>query len=182
MSVSSTNELRAKLGLKPLNVVTPAEKAARAKAEKDKREAAVKAAAKESENAEIRDRLAKMKKKRLLNKKIKGKSLGQSLSKATGGSAADWVRRSRKIEKAKDAADRYAELDAEEEAAEYTEKDLKGIKVSHNAADFTEGTSTILTLEDENKIQTPLLFLSKFLILKISPSTTDILLAITFPL
>mmetsp|Transcript_12110 Transcript_12110/g.29782 ORF Transcript_12110/g.29782 Transcript_12110/m.29782 type:complete len:687 (+) Transcript_12110:38-2098(+) len=149
MSVASTNELRAKLGLKPLRVVSKEEKAARVRAGQEKRAAAAREAAEEQENEEIRERLAKMKKIRQLKKKVKGKSLGDSLAKATGTSAADWVKRSRKIEQSRSsAAARYAELDAEAEA-EYSAKDLKGIKVSHNAEDFKEGQQVILTLQDK---------------------------------
>eukprot|EP00954_Amorphochlora_amoebiformis_P013727 1078175-Amorphochlora_amoeboformis.AAC.1 len=143
--------MRKKLGLKPLNVVTSEEKAARAAAEIKQREDLIKAAKQEAENDEVRERIARSRKKRMLNKKIKGKSLGASLAKATGGSAADWVRRSREIERRKQAA-KFDELDAEEEAA-YTEKDLKGLKVQHNLEDFQEGRQVILTLADRPLIK-----------------------------
>lgn len=140
--------MRKKLGLKPLNVVTPEEKAARAAKEQADRENAIKAAKDEAENDDIRERLARRKKKRLLNAKVKGKSLGESLSKVTGGSAADWVNRSRTMAKEKELASKYDELDAQVEES-YTEKDLKGLKITHNVDDFQEGSNVILTLKDQ---------------------------------
>mmetsp|Transcript_1739 Transcript_1739/g.2373 ORF Transcript_1739/g.2373 Transcript_1739/m.2373 type:complete len:708 (-) Transcript_1739:132-2255(-) len=147
LSVGDTNELRKKLGLKPLKVVSQAEKAARAEAKQRARVKAAQKVADEAENEEARERIEKMRAKRLHKKKVTGKSLGDTLGKVTGGSAAEWIKRSRKIEQQKSMADKYAELD-EEEAA-YSAADLKGIKVQHDLADFKEGSEIILTLKDE---------------------------------
>eukprot|EP01006_Ploeotia_vitrea_P048394 TRINITY_DN67231_c12_g2_i1.p1 TRINITY_DN67231_c12_g2~~TRINITY_DN67231_c12_g2_i1.p1 ORF type:complete len:632 (-),score=106.65 TRINITY_DN67231_c12_g2_i1:544-2202(-) len=73
-------------------------------------------------------------------------------------SAAEWVRRSRKIEKKRkqeeeEAKRRQAELDAQddifEDAAE-AEVSAAGLRVLHKADAFDEGTTTILTLKDTN--------------------------------
>ena len=92
MSIEETNRQRAKLGLKPLNYVPVEEKAARERAQ---RAAAARSAQKQAENEAIRERLARRKRDRLLRKTVAGGSLGEQLGGVTGGSAADWVKRSR---------------------------------------------------------------------------------------
>lgn len=167
MSIEETNRQRAKLGLKPLNYVPVEEKAARERAQ---RAAAARSAQKQAENEAIRERLARRKRDRLLRKTVAGGSLGEQLGGVTGGSAADWVKRSRAMA-ARQTADRFEARDREEEeaaeavakkeaakkeaakkeaasAASYTSRDLRGIRVAHGADDFAEGKQVILTLAD----------------------------------
>lgn len=147
MSIEETNRIRVSLGLEPL--VTPNSQSSAQK----KQDAKVKQeeARKAKEDDEIRKDLARRKRERALKNKTGDGSLGEELMDLTGGSAADWVMRSRKIGKKKAAAGMRAALLAEQEAAasaEYDSADVKGLKVRHTMDDFAAGTTTILTLKD----------------------------------
>jgi len=145
-SIEETNKLRLALGLKPLKVEDPKEKEKNAEQQlKDKQEAE-----KHRKILEIGGALEKMKKKRQLNEKLVGATLG------TGEETEDvssWVRKSRALEvenlkKEKELAEKRArELDNQDA---YTEKDLKGLKVGHTMDNFTDESEIILTLKDTN--------------------------------
>merc|ERR1711935_369408 len=68
--------------------------------------------------------------------------------------AADWVKRSRKIGMEKAMAGLRAQELAEQEeqttAALYDTEHLAGMKVKHDSSQFQEGSSMILTLADKN--------------------------------
>lgn len=142
--MDEANKLRVSLGLEPLASSAPdqgdeaAEKVIKEK-EKDAREAEEVA----KENAR-----KKAKKK---SKLTEGEGLGSELAKATGGSAADWVNRSRALAKQKKAAEARAKRLAEQEEQalpEYDSEHLAGLKVAHTKLQFKEGMNTILTLKD----------------------------------
>ncbi|XP_029012291.1 U4/U6.U5 tri-snRNP-associated protein 1 [Betta splendens] len=161
LSIEETNKLRAKLGLKPLEL------------NENKKELGTKEEPMVAETInpilinqqkEMREKLAAMKEKRILNQKLgKVKSLaGDDWLDDT----AAWVERSRKMAQEKEMAEKRAklleEMDeefgvsslVEEEFAQsrqeaYTSRDLKGLKVQHKVESFTEGKSVVLTLQDK---------------------------------
>ncbi|OJD14043.1 hypothetical protein ACJ73_09124 [Blastomyces percursus] len=83
--------------------------------------------------------------------KLEGKGLGEVDEAEAALDTKTWLmqqkKRQRKIEKER--AKRLAEELAERERiAEYTAKDLAGVRVGHEVADFEEGGEQILTLKD----------------------------------
>lgn len=161
LSIEETNKLRAKLGLKPLEL------------NENKKELGTKEEPILAETInpvliqqekEMREKLAAMKEKRILNQKLgKVKTLADD---DWLDDTAAWVERSRKMAKEKEMAEKRAklleEMDeefgvsslVEEEFAQsrkeaYTSRDLKGLKVQHKVESFTEGRSVILTLQDK---------------------------------
>jgi U4/U6.U5 tri-snRNP-associated protein 1 len=151
MSVKATNALREKLGLKPLEEGGNKKDAAM---EESRKERADEEKQMERE-IEAERKIEKVRNARLLKEDVKGPTLAQKLKaqgqKAATSSMADWVSHSRDIGKVKEteaAAKRAAELDAQDKAAEYTEKDLAGLAVQHDADDIREGETVIMTLKD----------------------------------
>nr|XP_020476424.1 U4/U6.U5 tri-snRNP-associated protein 1 [Monopterus albus]XP_020476425.1 U4/U6.U5 tri-snRNP-associated protein 1 [Monopterus albus]XP_020476426.1 U4/U6.U5 tri-snRNP-associated protein 1 [Monopterus albus] len=165
LSIEETNKLRAKLGLKPLEL------------NENKKELGTKEEPLVAEiinpvviqqQKEMREKLAAMKEKRLLNQKLgKVKSLAED---DWLDDTAAWVERSRKMAKEKEMAEKRAklleEMDeefgvsslVEEEFAQskkdpYTSCDLKGLKVQHEVESFSEGDTVILTLQDKGVLE-----------------------------
>ncbi|XP_007549677.1 U4/U6.U5 tri-snRNP-associated protein 1 [Poecilia formosa] len=165
LSIEETNKLRAKLGLKPLEL------------NEGKKELGTKEAPMVAETInpvlirqqkEMREKLAAMKEKRLLNQKLgKVKSIGDDdwLDDTAG-----WVEKSRKLAKEKEMAEKRAklleEMDeefgvsslVEEEFVQskrdsYSSQDLKGLKVQHKVDSFTEGQTVVLTLQDKGVLE-----------------------------
>lgn len=165
LSIEETNKLRAKLGLKPLEL------------HENKKEVGTKEDPIVAETInptliqqkkEIREKLAALKEKRILNQK-----LGKVKSLADDDWLDDtcaWVERSRKLAKEKEMAEKRAklleEMDeefgvsslVEEEFAQgknnaYTSQDLKGLKVQHKVDSFNEGQTVILTLQDKGVLE-----------------------------
>uniref|UniRef100_A0A674BQZ9 Spliceosome associated factor 1, recruiter of U4/U6.U5 tri-snRNP n=1 Tax=Salmo trutta TaxID=8032 RepID=A0A674BQZ9_SALTR len=113
---------------------------------------------------EMREKLAALKEKRLLNKKLgKVKTLAEEdwLDDTVA-----WVERSRKMAKEKELAEKRAKLlqEMDEEfgvsnlveeefgqtkKAAYSSRDLKGLTVQHKMESFNEGETVILTLQDK---------------------------------
>uniref|UniRef100_W5KIR2 Spliceosome associated factor 1, recruiter of U4/U6.U5 tri-snRNP n=1 Tax=Astyanax mexicanus TaxID=7994 RepID=W5KIR2_ASTMX len=162
LSIEETNKLRAKLGLKPLEL------------NENKKELGTKEEPLLAETinpvqikqqAEIREKLAALKQKRLLNQKLgKVKTLGED--EPWLDDTAAWVERSRKQAKEKELAEKRAklleEMDeefgvsnlVEQEFAQtkkdaYSSRDLKGLSVQHKMESFKEGETVILTLQDK---------------------------------
>ncbi|MCJ1278579.1 hypothetical protein MMC21_006396 [Puttea exsequens] len=83
-------------------------------------------------------------------KKLEGKGLGEPDGK-DDLDAKTWLvqqkKRRRKLERER-AVRLERELAEREEAAEYTEKDLEGVKVAHEVGDFEGGEEQVLTLKD----------------------------------
>ncbi|CAN9510236.1 unnamed protein product [Ophioblennius macclurei] len=164
LSIEETNKLRAKLGLKPLEL------------NENKKELGTKEEPIVAETInpvviqqqkEMKEKLAAIKEKRLLNQKLgKVKTLAEEDDLET----AEWVEKSRKMAKEKELAEKRAkllqEMDeefgvsnlVEEEFAQskqfaYTSRDLKGLKVQHKVESFGEGQTVILTLEDKGVLE-----------------------------
>ena len=148
LSVEETNKLRAKLGLRALDVGGKEEK----EGSSNKPIAymqMVQDKADEKKSKELQEKVAEMKRVRDASKKVMAKKgLGDASSDEEGlDHAAKWVQRSRK--KQQEAAERQAkkmqeeEEQAEQQAAEsaayYNSNSLAGMKLSHEAGDFKEG-------------------------------------------
>lgn len=176
LSIEETNKLRAKLGLKPLDVggsskskepeAGSSKKVDDGKKKDDWGEFYHKPAenlAQKTQQEKIKEKLTEIKEKRLLqNKLAKVKLLGESDSEDDTES---WVDRNRRLELEKKEAEKRAkmleELDeqfgvgeiVESEKREkrqkmYTGRDLKGLKVDHDIDSFAEERDVILTLKD----------------------------------
>lgn len=161
LSIEETNKLRAKLGLKPLEL------------NENKKELGTKEEPIVAEvinpvsiqhQKEMREKLAALKEKRIQNQKL-GKVKTMAEDDWLDDTCA-WVEKSRKLEKEKEMAEKRAklleEMDqefgvsslVEEEFAHrkdkaYTSRELKGLKVQHKVDSFSEGQTVILTLEDK---------------------------------
>ncbi|XP_077143607.1 U4/U6.U5 tri-snRNP-associated protein 1 isoform X1 [Ranitomeya variabilis] len=160
LSIEETNKLRAKLGLKPLEMNT-------VKTESGTKEDPVAAAVINPlilrQQQELREKLAAAKEKRMLNQKLgKIKSLGED--ELWLDDTAAWIERSRKLQAEKDKAEKRAKLLAEMDEEfgvsnlveeefghkkDYSSQDLQGLTVEHNLEAFTEGQTVILTLKDK---------------------------------
>ncbi|KZT40009.1 SART-1 protein [Sistotremastrum suecicum HHB10207 ss-3] len=146
ISLEETNKIRISLGLKPLtDDKAPSgdkdKEAADNYAKQREREA------KERDTKRIVDRIAKVKNKRELNASLTGATLADP--DADVDDAMKWIRKSKKREKEL-ARKRQEELENMDKAfqEEYGEKDLVGLKVSHDFEDLDEGEARILTLKD----------------------------------
>ncbi|KAG5285086.1 hypothetical protein AALO_G00033930 [Alosa alosa] len=167
LSIEDTNKLRAKLGLKPLDL------------NENKKELGTKEEPMVAETInpitirqqkDMREKLAAMKEKRLLNQKLgKVKTLGGEEEPWLDDTSA-WVERSRKMAKEKELAEKRAklleEMDeefgvsslveqefAQDKMAAYTSRDLRGLTVQHKLESFKEGEMVILTLEDKGVLE-----------------------------
>lgn len=165
LSIEETNKLRAKLGLKPLEL------------NENKKELGTKEEPLVAETInpvlikkqkDMREKLAAMKEKRILNQKLgKVKTLAEDDCLED---IAVWVEKNRKVSKEKELAEKRAklleEMDqefgvsslVEEEFGQgkkhaYTSGDLKGLKVQHKVDSFNEGQTVILTLQDKGVLE-----------------------------
>ncbi|XP_004437691.1 PREDICTED: U4/U6.U5 tri-snRNP-associated protein 1 isoform X1 [Ceratotherium simum simum] len=166
LSIEETNKLRAKLGLKPLEV-NAVKKEAGTKEEPVAAEVINPMALRQRE--ELREKLAAAKEKRLLNQKLgKIKTLGEDDPWLDDTAA--WIERSRQLQKEKDLAEKRAklleEMDqefgvstlVEQEFGQrrqdlYSARDLQGLTVEHAIESFREGETLILTLKDKGVLQ-----------------------------
>ncbi|KAL1447956.1 hypothetical protein MTO96_006530 [Rhipicephalus appendiculatus] len=169
LSIEETNKLRAKLGLKPLQVDgggnpglgdVPVGDAN----EEERKEVFVKTENMQDkvEAQKLRDKITANREKRKITEKYREiKGLGES---DEDDDALRWVQKSRKLHEEKQKAEQRAkmleEMDeefgigkiVEEEfkpTKEYTAKHLKGLEVLHSTDRFKEGQSVILTLKDQ---------------------------------
>jgi U4/U6.U5 tri-snRNP-associated protein 1 len=165
ISIEETNRIRVSLGMKPLPVPGAADPVFKAAASTPEEEAA---STLESRQAEGYDNFRKLqeaeeaKKKReakaeAIKKardaakrfaKLDGKGLGDA-DDEDDLDAKSWLikqkKRQKEIEKARKREQELAEAEA---AAEYTAKDLAGVKVGHELDTFEEGEEQVLTLKD----------------------------------
>ncbi|XP_068411563.1 U4/U6.U5 tri-snRNP-associated protein 1 [Eschrichtius robustus] len=166
LSIEETNKLRAKLGLKPLEV-NAVKKEAGTKEEPVTADVINPMALRQRE--ELREKLAAAKEKRLLNQKLgKIKALGEDDPWLDDTAA--WIERTRQLQKEKDLAERRAklleEMDqefgvstlVEEEFGQrrqdlYSARDLQGLTVEHAIDSFQEGETVVLTLKDKGVLQ-----------------------------
>ncbi|XP_031840673.1 U4/U6.U5 tri-snRNP-associated protein 1 [Nomia melanderi] len=166
LSIEETNKLRAKLGLKPLEVdSTPKDDPNKIK--DDLGEFYHKPAPDVNEKLrtqKLKEKIGTQKQKRQIEANLsKVKSLGECES---DDDTKAWIDKTRRLEEEKKKAEERAkmldQLDEEfgignlvkEEIhtarnTAYTEKNLKGLKVEHNIEKFEEGKTIILTLKDQ---------------------------------
>lgn len=160
LSVEETNKLRAKLGLRALDVEAKEEKPGSSKAPISYQDMLAEKE-EEKKTKEIQEKISEMKKVREASKKVMAKKgLGDSSDDEDGlDHAAKWVQRSRK--KQAEAAERQAKrMQEEEEQAEeqanqsayYNSNSLAGMKLAHDADDFADGESVVLTLADQRVV------------------------------
>ncbi|XP_053134672.1 U4/U6.U5 tri-snRNP-associated protein 1 isoform X2 [Hemicordylus capensis] len=166
LSIEETNKLRAKLGLKPLEI-NSVKKETGSKEDPVAAEVINPIVLKQRE--EIREKLAAAKEKRLLNQKLgKIKALGEDDPWLDDTAA--WIEKSRKLQLEKEMAEKRAklleEMDQEfgisslveeefgqKKKVNYSSRDLKGLKVEHTIDSFQEGETVILTLKDKGVLE-----------------------------
>lgn len=174
LSIAETNKLRAKLGLKPLEMDSGESSSAKPSADglstyKDEwGEFSHKPAenlAEKLQAAKIRDKIRAHKEKRAIEGKLKSqKTLGEE---DDVDNTLNWIERSREKERMKQEAERRAkaleEMDNElieggasavgrkkKKHSQYSDKQLKGLRVDHDMDSFQEGRTVILTLKDRD--------------------------------
>lgn len=170
LSIEETNKLRAKLGLKPLEVDS-ASKDDPNKIKDDLGEFYHKPAPDVNEKLrtqKLKEKINIQKQKRLIESNLaKTKTLGECES---DDDAEIWIDKTRRLEEEKKKAEERAkmldQLDEEfgignlvkEEIhaarnTAYTEKNLRGLKVEHDIEKFEEGKTIILTLKDQEVLK-----------------------------
>ncbi|KAJ8920239.1 hypothetical protein NQ315_011900 [Exocentrus adspersus] len=172
LSIQETNKLRAKLGLKPLDVGNSSTSSASGRSQDDgkKKDDLGEFYHKPAENLQakaqqekVKAKLAEIREKRQLHNKYgKVKTLGEEDS---NDDVEAWINKNRKIDEAKREAEKRAkmleELDAqfgigevvesekrEKMRQKYTERDLRGLTVEHDLDTFREESTVVLTLKD----------------------------------
>ncbi|KAJ7307540.1 hypothetical protein JRQ81_009565 [Phrynocephalus forsythii] len=166
LSIEETNKLRAKLGLKPLEI-NSVKKETGSKEDPVAAEVINPILLKQRE--EVREKLAAAKEKRLLNQKLgKIKTLGEDDPWLDDTAA--WIEKSRKLQQEKEMAEKRAklleEMDQEfgisslveeefgqKKKVSYSARDLKGLTVEHTIDSFQEGQTVILTLKDKGVLE-----------------------------
>jgi U4/U6.U5 tri-snRNP-associated protein 1 len=146
MSVEETNDLRAKLGLKPLTTGKS-------------KEEVHKPATNDRAAQEAAERIERAKLQRDVENGI-AKTFGSStLADENDNSALSWAERMRqqktdttKKKKAKKSKD--GESNKTTETTTYDEKDLEGVHVAHNMSELEAGSTTVLTLADVSLLET----------------------------
>ncbi|KAL7409272.1 SART-1 protein [Mrakia frigida] len=156
ISLEETNRVRVSLGLRPLGEAAPTVEGEEPEVDKDKEaednwERRKEEDRKAAETKILQEKIAKAKNKRELNAKQTGATLGDE----SAGDTSSWAKNLKKQAKLKAERKKLEDKRREEEEEmdrlgaedKYTEKDLAGIKVSHDMDDFEEGEH-ILTLKD----------------------------------
>ncbi|KAF8656215.1 hypothetical protein AX16_002651 [Volvariella volvacea WC 439] len=147
ISLEETNRIRISLGLKPLTEDKAPEDDKEKQAEQNyarKREQE----AKEREAKKVQERIAKVRNRHELNASLKGATLGDADDDVDD--VKKWAKRSKKREKelAKKRQEELENMDKVFQGEEYTERDLEGLKVSHDFDALEDGEARILTLKD----------------------------------
>ncbi|XP_064600247.1 U4/U6.U5 tri-snRNP-associated protein 1-like [Liolophura sinensis] len=167
LSIEETNKIRAKLGLKPLEIPSGDTGNGATKAEDEDVHVPAINLSELRQTQKLREKMDLQKEKRRISSKLsRVKTLGESDS---DDDAKNWVKKSRKLEKEKAMAEKRAkmleEMDEEfgisnlvEEAFKpkqksYSSKDLQGLKVQHGLDTFKEGQTVILTLQDQGVLE-----------------------------
>lgn len=164
LSVEETNKMRAKLGLKPLQMDDKKEDGVTKMEQTDVHLPAINMADKRK-TAELKEKLAQMKEKRKNEAKFaKIKPLACDDDEEDGDveSVMNWVAKSRKIEKKKKILDESEKLSKEfgidkivktelgmNNSQNYSSKDLRGLRIEHDSDRFKEGRDVVLTLKDK---------------------------------
>ncbi|KAH9481740.1 U4/U6.U5 tri-snRNP-associated protein 1 [Psilocybe cubensis] len=145
ISLEETNKIRISLGLKPLtDDKAPEDKDKQAE---DNYAKLREKEAKEREAKKIQDKIAKVRNRRELNTALKGATLGDAEEGVDD--TLQWIKRNKRKEKelAKKRQQEFENRDKEIQQ-DYTERDLVGLKVSHDFDEMDEGEARILTLKD----------------------------------
>ncbi|GIY28552.1 hypothetical protein CDAR_409551 [Caerostris darwini] len=171
LSIEETNKLRAKLGLKPLDVTVETSDVQNEEKEISKPAAEIFVKTenisekKKSEN--LREKLKVVKEKRAIEEKLR-KTKGLADSDSEDESAAAWVKKHQKIINEKEEAEKRAklleEMDEEfgigalveeefDKEKAYTSDNLKGLTVAHDISSIQEGHQVILTLKDKGVLE-----------------------------
>lgn len=178
LSIEETNKLRAKLGLKPLEVNSGKAEASSSKPKvnaegnelrkDDLGEFYHKPAnniAEKLQADKLREKFRQNKEKRALEAKLKAtKTLGESdeddditkwvdKNRDKASMKADAQRRAKLLQEMDDhydQADSYERKPRPAPKKAYTDNHLKGLRVEHDVSEFTEGKSIILTLKDQH--------------------------------
>lgn len=164
ISIEETNQIRVSLGMKPLPTSAKLEPIFKESSSKAPQEGV--GSTLESRQAEGYENYRKLKEAEAAKKKRDAKAeaikrardAAKRFSRLEGKGLADddedldvknWLlkqkKRQKQIEKARKMEKELADA---EMAAEYTAKDLAGVKVGHELKDFQEGTEQVLTLKD----------------------------------
>ncbi|KAG8180023.1 hypothetical protein JTE90_026627 [Oedothorax gibbosus] len=170
LSIAETNKLRAKLGLKPLDVGNESSSNdPEGEISKPAAEVFVKTEnlSEKRKSEALREKLRVAKEKRAIEDKLK-KTKGLADSDSEDESAATWVTKHQKMLQEKEAADKRAklleEMDAEfgigalveeefDKKNAYTSQHLKGLTIAHEVDSFREGHQVILTLKDKGVLE-----------------------------
>ncbi|XP_025105199.1 LOW QUALITY PROTEIN: U4/U6.U5 tri-snRNP-associated protein 1-like [Pomacea canaliculata] len=164
LSIEETNKLRAKLGLKPLEVGGAKDGSSKSGENQDVHVPAINIGEKKR-TEKLREKMDTTKAKREISNKLRViKGLGESDSEDESASA--WVQKSRQVQKEKEMAEKRAKLleEMDEEFGvgslveqvfqgpkqkNYSSRDLSGLKVEHGMEKFREGSNIVLTLKDK---------------------------------
>jgi len=161
LSVSETNALRAKIGLPPLKVDGDESKAGTSRsnaihARPANTQAEAEARKRVEDAAARREAAAKV---QALANEVKSDenelSAGDFAAKMRAGdksAESAKVKAKRKKKKKTLKSNPQLSLNDEDDEGQYTSADLAGLKVSHNAAEFAAGSTTVLTLADQRII------------------------------
>ncbi|KAF9048740.1 SART-1 family-domain-containing protein [Panaeolus papilionaceus] len=146
LSLEETNKIRIAAGLKPLTDDKASSSTTEQTAE-DNYAKRREQEAKERETKKIQEKIAKVRNRKELNASLKGATLGDAADDVDD--AKKWIKRSKQKEKEL-ALKRQKELETRDKELleEYTERDLEGLKVSHDFEGLDEGEARILTLKD----------------------------------
>ncbi|CAE6443381.1 unnamed protein product [Rhizoctonia solani] len=147
ISLEETNKIRISLGLKPLtdDKAPSNDKDQEAEQNYAKRK---KAEEEDRKKGEIAKNIAKARNRIELNRRLVGATLGDT-EEDVGLDAKNWIKKAKRKEKEL-AAKRQAEQESMDKMAQatYDERDLEGLKVSHDMDKLNEGEDRILTLKD----------------------------------
>lgn len=163
LSIEETNKLRAKLGLKPLEVDSPSSSTKKdEEVSYEKRGEVFVQTTKISDKLEterLREKIAIQREKRLLAEKLKASSTISEEVDDDDLNPFAWVAKSREADKVKKEQQEQEERNKEKEERlkhklmldrqrAYNETHLQGLKVNHSLDKIAESNSVILTLKD----------------------------------
>ena len=161
LSVSETNALRAKIGLPPLKVDGDESKAgtsrsnaiharpANTQAEAEARKRVEDATAKREAAAKVQALANEVKSD---ENELSAADFAAKMRAGNKSAESPKVKAKRKKKKKTLKSNPQLSLNDEDDEGQYTSADLAGLKVSHNAADFAAGSTTVLTLADQRII------------------------------
>ena len=165
LSIEATNELRAKLGLKPLEVDDDSKKKSDDPMDADVHAPPINLA-EEKRSSDLREKMAQMREKRRINMLLNKVKPITAEDSDDDDSAFSWVMKCRKADEERKKAEQTAKLleDLDKEfgvgdlvveefgskkSKGYGAKDLKGMKIEHSQEGFVSGKNIILTLKDK---------------------------------